>query len=118
MKAIQIKEYVKSPADLKANVVTVPNPVPKADEYLVSVRAAAANFFDILQVQGKYQHQPPFPVCLALLLLSVLLVRPCRRNGGNFRMGFGDWLMRTTLRADDAKVKQKSLRRQGKYKSS
>jgi NADPH2:quinone reductase len=62
MKAIQIKEYVKVPAQLKTCVVTVPDPVPKPDEYLIAVRAAAANFFDILQVQGKYQHQPPFPV--------------------------------------------------------
>ncbi|OAQ79366.1 hypothetical protein VFPFJ_09852 [Purpureocillium lilacinum] len=44
------------PADLK--VIDLPDPTPKADEYLIQVQAAAANFFDILQVQGKYQNQP------------------------------------------------------------
>lgn len=32
--------------------------MPKDDEYLIQVHAAAANFFDILQIQGKYQNQP------------------------------------------------------------
>ena len=27
----------------------------------IRTRAAALNFFDILQVQGKYQDKPPFP---------------------------------------------------------
>lgn len=34
------------------------DPQPKPDEYVIQVHAAAANFFDILQIQGKYQHQP------------------------------------------------------------
>ncbi|KAH0606688.1 uncharacterized protein H6S33_003522 [Morchella sextelata] len=38
---------VKGPADL--TVTTLPDPVP-----------AATNFFDLLQIRGKYQHQPPF----------------------------------------------------------
>ncbi|KAK0391952.1 hypothetical protein NLU13_1450 [Sarocladium strictum] len=59
MKGIQVKEYVKGPAELK--VSDIPDPVPKPNEYLIQVHAAAANFFDILQVQGKYQNQPPFP---------------------------------------------------------
>lgn len=36
----------------------LPDPVPKDDEYVIEVHAAAANFFDILQVQGRYQNQP------------------------------------------------------------
>lgn len=36
----------------------LPDPVPKDNEYLIQVHSAAANFFDILQVQGKYQTQP------------------------------------------------------------
>ncbi|KAH6990933.1 hypothetical protein BKA56DRAFT_667451 [Ilyonectria sp. MPI-CAGE-AT-0026] len=59
MRGIQIKEYVKGPSELK--VQDLPDPVPKGDDYLIQVHAAAANFFDILQVQGKYQSQPPFP---------------------------------------------------------
>ena len=34
------------------------DPKPSPDEYLIEVHAAATNFFDILQIQGKYQHQP------------------------------------------------------------
>jgi NADPH:quinone reductase-like Zn-dependent oxidoreductase len=39
-------------------VTDLADPVPKDNEYLIEVHAAAANFFDILQVQGKYQNQP------------------------------------------------------------
>lgn len=79
MRGIQIKEYVKvsfisihepllprgtlnliiqkSPKELR--VTDLPDPVPKKDdEYLIQVHATAANFFDILQIQGKYQTQP------------------------------------------------------------
>jgi NADPH2:quinone reductase len=59
MRGIQIKEYVKGPNELK--VTELPDPTPKDDEYLIRVHSAAANFFDILQVQGRYQNQPPFP---------------------------------------------------------
>ncbi|KAL7943067.1 hypothetical protein V8C42DRAFT_329539 [Trichoderma barbatum] len=59
MRGIEIQKYVKSPAELK--VTDLPDPVPKDDEYVIEVHAAAANFFDILQVQGRYQTQPPFP---------------------------------------------------------
>lgn len=36
----------------------LPDPSPKSNEYVVQVHGAAANFFDILQIQGKYQNQP------------------------------------------------------------
>jgi len=36
-------------------------PVPGPGEVRVRNHAAALNFFDILQVQGKYQIKPPFP---------------------------------------------------------
>jgi NADPH:quinone reductase len=36
-------------------------PEPKAGQVRVRNRAAALNFFDILQIQGKYQVKPPFP---------------------------------------------------------
>ena len=36
-------------------------PAPKAGEAIVQVEAAALNFFDILQCQGKYQEKPPLP---------------------------------------------------------
>ncbi len=39
----------------------VPVPEPDAGQVRVRNRAAALNFFDVLQVQGKYQVKPPFP---------------------------------------------------------
>src|ERR1700690_3737902 len=36
-------------------------PQPKAGQVRIRNRAAALNFFDILQIQGKYQVKPPFP---------------------------------------------------------
>ncbi len=36
-------------------------PEPSAGQVRVRNRAAALNFFDVLQVQGKYQVKPPFP---------------------------------------------------------
>src|ERR1700685_2753671 len=34
---------------------------PEAGQVRIRNHAAALNFFDILQVQGKYQIKPPFP---------------------------------------------------------
>ncbi|KAG0638598.1 hypothetical protein HOY80DRAFT_1023081 [Tuber brumale] len=59
MKGIQVSAYVNGPQDLK--VVDLPDPTPAPDEYLIQIRASATNFFDLLQIRGKYQHQPPFP---------------------------------------------------------
>jgi NADPH:quinone reductase len=39
----------------------VPVPEPGPQEVRIRNRAAALNFFDILQIQGKYQVRPPFP---------------------------------------------------------
>jgi NADPH:quinone reductase len=39
----------------------VPMPEPGAGQVRIKVAAAGLNFFDILQVQGKYQVKPPFP---------------------------------------------------------
>jgi len=39
----------------------VPAPEPGAGELRIRNHAAGLNFFDILQVQGKYQIKPPFP---------------------------------------------------------
>ncbi|KAK6860810.1 Quinone oxidoreductase-like protein 2-like protein [Apiospora arundinis] len=59
MKGIQVAQYVKGPKELKVTELSDPKPGP--DDYLIEVHAAATNFFDILQIQGKYQNQPPFP---------------------------------------------------------
>jgi len=39
----------------------IPVPDPGPNEVRIRNRAAALNFFDILQIQGKYQIRPPFP---------------------------------------------------------
>ncbi len=39
----------------------IPAPEPGPDQVRIRNHAAALNFFDILQVQGKYQIKPPFP---------------------------------------------------------
>lgn len=59
MRGIEIKEYVKGPRDLV--VTDLPDPETGSDDILVEIHSAATNFFDILQIQGKYQTQPPFP---------------------------------------------------------
>jgi NADPH:quinone reductase len=40
----------------------LPAPEPQPGQVRVRNRAAALNFFDILQIQGKYQVKPPFPL--------------------------------------------------------
>jgi NADPH:quinone reductase len=39
----------------------IPTPVPAHGQVRIRNHAAGLNFFDILQVQGKYQIKPPFP---------------------------------------------------------
>lgn len=58
MKAIVCKSY-GPPENL--SLETVPDPVPGANEAVVEVYAASLNFPDGLQIQGKYQFQPPMP---------------------------------------------------------
>ncbi|KAF2233848.1 zinc-binding alcohol dehydrogenase-like protein [Viridothelium virens] len=59
MRGIQVAQYVKGPDDLR--ITTLPDPIPSPNQYLIAVHASATNFFDLLQIRGKYQHQPPFP---------------------------------------------------------
>lgn len=54
--SMPLTETLQGPEELK--VTDLPDPTPKNDEYLIQVHAAATNFFDILQIQGKYQNQP------------------------------------------------------------
>ncbi|KAI1001064.1 hypothetical protein K3495_g7138 [Podosphaera aphanis] len=59
MRGIQIKEYVQSPTGLRVDDLPDP-PTPEA-QYLIEIRASATNYFDLLQIAGKYQHQPLIP---------------------------------------------------------
>lgn len=62
MRAFLIDKYAH-PSNIP---LTLDAPEPKAapDQVLVDVYSAGLNFFDILQAQGKYQNQPPFPFVL------------------------------------------------------
>lgn len=74
MKAIQLTEYVKGPSGLV--VKEIPDPVPGHDDLLIEIHASATNFFDILQIQGKYQTQPPFPWIAGFEFAGVILSAP------------------------------------------
>src|SRR5437016_8947968 len=58
MKAWRVHAWGE-PETMKLEELPVPEPGPL--EVRIRNRAAALNFFDILQVQGKYQEKPPFP---------------------------------------------------------
>ena len=102
MRGIQISKYVKvcplspsftitftnspqGPQELK--VTTLPDPVQGRDDYLVEVHAAATNFFDILQIQGKYQNQPPFPWISGAEFAGVVLATPSGLSNPKFPVG-------------------------------
>lgn len=46
------------PSALKTGL---PLPIPSAGQILVSIHTSAFNYFDLLQIQGLYQNQPPHP---------------------------------------------------------
>ncbi|KAK7555334.1 quinone oxidoreductase [Phyllosticta citricarpa] len=79
MRAIQVAKYVKDPSELR--VSEIPEPVPKPNEYLIEVRSFSCNFFDILQIQGKYQFQPPFPWTAGVEMAGVVLRTPSAQGG-------------------------------------
>jgi len=85
MRAIQIKEYVSGPRDLK--VVDIPDPTPASDQYTIAVKACAANFFDLLQIRGKYQHQPPLPWVSGAEFSGVVLATPSKSSSPKFKVG-------------------------------
>ncbi|KAI1164639.1 hypothetical protein F5B18DRAFT_241006 [Nemania serpens] len=85
MQGIQVAQYVKGPDELK--VTQLPDPKPSADQYLIEVHAAATNFFDILQIQGKYQNQPPFPWVSGAEFSGVVLATPASSPSPKFPVG-------------------------------
>jgi NADPH:quinone reductase len=58
MKAWQVHEWCE-PEQMQ--FAEVPMPEPETGEVRIRNQAAALNFFDILQIQGKYQTKPPLP---------------------------------------------------------
>jgi NADPH:quinone reductase len=58
MKAWQVQQWCE-PEEMQ--LADLPVPEPQAGEVRIRNQAAALNFFDILQIQGKYQTKPPLP---------------------------------------------------------
>ncbi|KIX07504.1 uncharacterized protein Z518_02157 [Rhinocladiella mackenziei CBS 650.93] len=83
MKAIQVTKYVSGPQDLL--VTTLPTPTPHPTKYLIRIRACATNFFDLLQIQGKYQHQPPLPWIAGLEFAGEVIATPISDGTGSMK---------------------------------
>ncbi|BGP19195.1 hypothetical protein JCM10213v2_007282 [Rhodosporidiobolus nylandii] len=60
MRGYQIEKNIRFD-ELKSRLVECPEPKAGEDEVVVEVHYAGLNFFDLLQIEGKYQHKPPFP---------------------------------------------------------
>ncbi|ERS96845.1 NADPH2:quinone reductase [Sporothrix schenckii 1099-18] len=88
MKGIKITQYVKGPDELV--VESLPDAQAAPDQYVIAVHAAAANFFDILQIQGKYQNQPPFPWIAGAEFAGVVLATPSASSVLKPRFAVGD----------------------------
>jgi NADPH2:quinone reductase len=58
MKAWRVNQFCP-PSEI--TLAEVPTPKPGEGEVLIRNHAAGVNFFDILQIQGKYQSKPAFP---------------------------------------------------------
>ncbi|KAI0344862.1 NAD(P)-binding protein [Trametopsis cervina] len=85
MRAFVVTEYAhptKIPVKQDA-----PEPTPSKHQVVVEVYSAGMNFFDILQAQGKYQHQPPFPFILGTELAGKIAANSPIPNGCPFKAG-------------------------------
>jgi NADPH2:quinone reductase len=74
MRAIQVSSYVSGPLDLRT--VSLPTPSPDSNKYLIKIHACGANFFDLLQIRGKYQYQPPLPWISGMEFAGTILATP------------------------------------------
>lgn len=75
----------QGPRDLK--VTTLPEPIPSKDQYLIAIHATATNFFDLLQIRGKYQHQPPLPWISGSEFSGVILASPSASPSPKYKPG-------------------------------
>lgn len=91
MRGIQIKEYVGGPLDLKVSELS--EPVPNPDQYTIAIHATATNFFDLLQIRGKYQHQPALPWVSGSEFSGMITATPSSpspKKGGQWKYKVGD----------------------------
>jgi len=108
MKAIQLKQLVKGPDEL--SVAQLPDLQPSPDKYLIKIHAAAANFFDILQIQGKHQQKPPLPFIAGNEFSGEVLATPSKSSKPKFKVGdriFGAGLgaFGTQILVDEADIR-------------
>ncbi|TVY38060.1 Quinone oxidoreductase-like protein-like protein, partial [Lachnellula occidentalis] len=73
------------PSQLTASHVQ--DPIAKSNEYLIDVYACGMNFFDLLQIRGKYQNQPPFPWIAGSEFSGVIVSVPEDRGFNKFKKG-------------------------------
>ena len=57
-------------------VISLPTPESSPSTYLIAIHAAATNFFDLLQIRGRYQHQPPLPFISGAEFAGEILAQP------------------------------------------
>ena len=96
MRAVKISQYVSGPAELQ--VTTEPTPEPHPTKYLIRIHAAGTNFFDLLQIAGKYQHQPPLPWISGAEFAGVILATPteARASSGSVVSSFDGTISTST----------------------
>lgn len=85
MKAIQVTDYVSGPLDLK--VTSLPDPRPNPNQYTIAIHATATNFFDLLQIRGKYQHQPPLPWVAGAEFSGQVVAVPASSRPHKYKVG-------------------------------
>ncbi|TVY19746.1 Quinone oxidoreductase-like protein 2-like [Lachnellula arida] len=85
MHAIQLSSIVEGPSQLTAS--NVQDPIPKSNEYLIDVYACGMNFFDLLQIRGKYQNQPTLPWIAGSEFSGVIVSVPEDRRFNKFNKG-------------------------------
>ena len=112
MKVIQLPALVKGPDDLR--VTTLPDLQPSSSKYLIKIHAAAANFFDNLQIQGKHQQKPPLPFIAGNEFSGEVLAvptngtnhgKPLRFKKGDRVFGAGLGAFATQILADEADLR-------------
>lgn len=70
----------------------LPDPVPNPDQYTIRIHSTATNFFDLLQIRGKYQHQPPLPWVSGSEFSGEVVATPSApaRSGSGHKFKVGD----------------------------
>jgi len=85
-------EYLPSDSKgpLELSVTSLPAPTPSPDQYTLSVHATSTNFFDLLQIAGKYQWQPPLPWVAGHEFAGVITALPTSPSNGKPKYKIGE----------------------------